>query len=66
MEKKYYIGSCDFALVGIHAEYFFAVCKNPNHPFSKQPTKDNFREVTQDEYNESVLDWRFEDGFWQQ
>lgn len=55
LHRKYYIA--------IHGDLIDAV--KAIHPFESLRASD-FYEITADEYNNTVLDWRCEDGEWQQ
>ncbi len=61
MNQKYYI----------HKRYWYGVSGDPldavraEHPFASLCASD-FEEVSAEEYEETVLDWRFEDGEWRQ
>lgn len=59
--KKYYLHNQ--YQIGIKGDLIEAV--QADHPFDQLHAGD-FYEVTAAEYNDTVLDWRFENGEWEQ
>lgn len=55
----------------LHRKYWFGIkgdlleAVRAIHPFEYLNASD-FEEITEDEYENTILDWRFENGEWQQ
>lgn len=61
--ERYYISGCHGRRLGIIGDVLEAL--HADHPFERLYFLE-FVEVTQEEYENTVLDWRFEEGSWQQ
>ena len=61
--QKYHISGKHGRTIGIIGDLYDAIYAE--HPFEALHAYD-FEEVGREEYENTVLDWRFEDGEWQQ
>ncbi|TVR65636.1 MAG: hypothetical protein EA420_02720 [Candidatus Competibacteraceae bacterium] len=62
--ERYYISSCHGRRLGIIGDVVLEAIHD-DHPFERLYFLE-FEEVTQEEYENTVLDWRYEGNGWEQ